>query len=255
MSKRSNKEEFLSKIKLIPQHKGKGYTYENFVYITNKTKSTVTCPKHGDFELRPNHHLSGYGCPKCGFESMSKSKTKSVDQFLIDVSGVEKHKDKYEYKKPSYVNAKTPMDIRCIPCDFWFKQNPDNHLSGRGCPKCCNNISDPELAFLDYLTVPKRSTNRQVRIGRYKVDGLVKSRNTIYEYLGSFYHGDPRKFDKNDVNPKTKITYGELYEKTFERFDKLVDKTGHKIKYIWGLDWIDYQKGLVKTPKIHTYKR
>lgn len=41
------------------------YLYKNFVYINNKTKSSITCPEHGDFQQTPNSHLSGQGCPKC----------------------------------------------------------------------------------------------------------------------------------------------------------------------------------------------
>ncbi len=41
------------------------YTYDNFVYVNNYTKSWVTCPKHGDFLVTAHNHLEGSGCPKC----------------------------------------------------------------------------------------------------------------------------------------------------------------------------------------------
>jgi len=34
-------------------------------YINNKTKIKVICPKHGEFQIRPNDLLSGKNCKKC----------------------------------------------------------------------------------------------------------------------------------------------------------------------------------------------
>jgi len=50
MSKRLTLEEFVHKSNLI--HKDK-YSYNNSVYINNSTKIKVSCPVHGDFEIRP----------------------------------------------------------------------------------------------------------------------------------------------------------------------------------------------------------
>lgn len=41
------------------------YTYSNAIYINSKTKLTITCSKHGDFEQQPNNHIAGQGCPMC----------------------------------------------------------------------------------------------------------------------------------------------------------------------------------------------
>lgn len=34
-------------------------------YVNAKTKVTLICPKHGDFESTPNHLNDGHGCPYC----------------------------------------------------------------------------------------------------------------------------------------------------------------------------------------------
>lgn len=44
------------------------YGYSKAVYTNDSTKVTITCPIHGDFEQRPNHHLRGIGCNQCGVE-------------------------------------------------------------------------------------------------------------------------------------------------------------------------------------------
>jgi uncharacterized protein YcgL (UPF0745 family) len=67
---RSTKEEFVERVKKV--HEEKGYTYEKFIYVNNKTKGTITCPKHGDFSQIPHNHLGGSGCPNCGKNKRSK---------------------------------------------------------------------------------------------------------------------------------------------------------------------------------------
>ena len=41
------------------------YSYDKTIYEKNNKKVIVTCSIHGDFEITPNHHLGGRGCPKC----------------------------------------------------------------------------------------------------------------------------------------------------------------------------------------------
>ena len=57
MTKRSSKQEFITKAKNIH---GDLYDYSDFVYSNSKTKSTILCKKHNlSFEQKPNGHLSG----------------------------------------------------------------------------------------------------------------------------------------------------------------------------------------------------
>jgi hypothetical protein len=50
--------------KSIKKH-GDVYDYINVIYIDSKTKVKIICRKHGQFEMVPNSHLSGRGCPIC----------------------------------------------------------------------------------------------------------------------------------------------------------------------------------------------
>lgn len=58
----SSKEEFIKKANQVHSFK---YGYNKVNYINNRTKITITCPVHGDFEQTPHSHLSGKGCPHC----------------------------------------------------------------------------------------------------------------------------------------------------------------------------------------------
>lgn len=55
-------EQFIEKAKSIY---GDKYTYENAVYKNSETYITITCKKHGDFEITPDNFLRGHSCPHC----------------------------------------------------------------------------------------------------------------------------------------------------------------------------------------------
>lgn len=44
---------------------GNTYDYGDVVYINAKTKIKVVCGVHGVFEINPQEHLNGVGCPVC----------------------------------------------------------------------------------------------------------------------------------------------------------------------------------------------
>ncbi|MCK5775119.1 MAG: hypothetical protein KAH25_03030 [Bacteroidales bacterium] len=66
------------------------YTYENYQWAFNDVPSYITCPKHGDFIMRPSGHIGRLsGCPECGFSSGELEVSKVLREFEII----------YEYEK------------------------------------------------------------------------------------------------------------------------------------------------------------
>lgn len=61
-----------------------------------------------------------------------------------------------------------------------------------------------------------------------------------YEFLGKFWHGDPRRYDHAKLNVLVGKTFGELYGETVERIEKL--RLLFDVKYVWE---VDYRKGLM----------
>ena len=59
---------------------------------------------------------------------------KTTPQFVEDAQKI--HGDKYDYSEVEYVNAHTPVRIKCRRCGVVFLLSPANHLVGRGCPRC-----------------------------------------------------------------------------------------------------------------------
>lgn len=112
---------------------GNKYDYSLSVYKKNSEKVIIICKKHGEFRQSPNAHLMGQGCPACGVEKYSIGLRQSEKQFIFNAISV--HGKKYDYSKVNYNNAKEKVIIMC-KFHGEFKQTPDNHLRGRGCPHC-----------------------------------------------------------------------------------------------------------------------
>lgn len=235
------KEVFIKEAKKIKPD----YDYSNVNYKRSNWKVKIKCniENHGYFLIRPHNLLNGQGCPVCG-----GTKKLTTEEF---VERCKKKNPQYNYSDTKYKNASTKVNLVCKKHGIFWKI-PSHIQNGSGCPKCTNIVSVPEMEFLNYLNIPDKKENRQVflKIVRIKADGLIK--NTIYEFLGDYWHGNPIKFNKNDINKNCKKTFGELYNKTIEKFKKL--KTlGYKVKYIWENDWNNFKKGIDETPKVKEY--
>ena len=74
-------EEFIAKAKAVH---GDRYDYSHVNYMDYRSKVCIICPKHGEFWQRPDIHLQGKGCPKCGRERIAISSRKSLELFLQD---------------------------------------------------------------------------------------------------------------------------------------------------------------------------
>jgi len=216
---------FIQKANTVHPLKKYGYTKVNYVH--SKTKVIIICPIHGDFEQTPNSHLQGKGCPECAIYT----KTKDAEQFIKEAIG--KYGDKCSYTKVDYKNNYTKVTITCrIHGDF--KQIPIDHLRGHGCPKCTHIISKSETIWLDSLNIEPKYRQAKIKIGKKNIraDAYVPETNTVYEFHGKFWHGSPKHFNQNDINPRTKTTYGELYKKTLDR-ENLIKNAGYELIVKW----------------------
>lgn len=109
------------------------YDYSKFVYVNNWTKGIIICPKHGEFEQSPSNHLNNQGCPNCGYDRISKSRSNSEEDILNRFK--EAHGNKYSYNNFVYNGFHTKSIMTCKEHGD-FLQSPANHIKGAGCPKC-----------------------------------------------------------------------------------------------------------------------
>ena len=74
--------------------------------------------------------------------------------------------------------------------------------------------------------------------GYIQVDGYCPEKNTIYEFHGDVFHGNPNKFDEHyHCHPYDKtVTAGELLEKTLQR-EEVIRQLGFKLVTMWESDW------------------
>lgn len=112
------------------------YSYKNVDFINTIIKVKIICPEHGEFEQTPYNHISGKGCAKCGNLKTSIGLLKNQNWFLVKANRI--HDGKYDYSESYYTGIYNKIDIVC-KLHGLFKQIPNTHLSGAGCPKCSKN--------------------------------------------------------------------------------------------------------------------
>lgn len=117
------------------------YDYSLVNYIGIKIPIVICCEIHGPFLQRPDHHIMGAGCPKCGGRLLL-----SREQFIKKSNII--HNFKYCYDKVIYKNNYTKVEIICIEHGSWY-QIPNSHLQGNGCPKCAGKIRLTQEEFID----------------------------------------------------------------------------------------------------------
>ena len=230
---RDTTESFIKKA--VKCHTNK-YDYSFVKYgDNNREKVVIICKLHGKFSQSPNDHLNEDGCPLCG-GTVRLTKDEFIKQSYII------HKNKYDYSQVNYINNRTKVKIKC-PIHGWFYQRARGHMEGKGCLKCVTQISKPEIEFLNYIRIPDLIENRQKVIHPFKVDGIKGKK--IYEFLGDYYHGNPTRYEHSKFNKKCHKTFGELYDNTIKKFNRL-NELGYHIYYMWEKDWYDWNKDKTK---------
>lgn len=172
---------FIRKARAVQAKKNRNYDYRKTIYVRNREKIIITCPKkgHGDFTQAARSHIYGAGCPKCGREAVGKAASKfhtgkhypkkTFDEFVTDA--IEKHDDKYQYVEETYVDTKVKTDIYCNFHDKIFKQTPNDHLHGYGCPDCGKEKVTKILT---------RTQEEFEKISNEKHNGIYDYSKTIY---------------------------------------------------------------------------
>lgn len=211
------------------------YTYDNFIYKNIDSESIITCKTHGDFSQIVWNHLDGHGCLKCRDEALSIRFMASSKDVFNKANII--HKNKYDYSQFNYNGAHKNSIIICNNHGP-FNQCMANHLNGQGCPTCGYIISRKENIWLDSLNIQQNYRHKRIKINNraFNLDGFDPNTNTIYEFYGDFWHGNPEMYELNEINPANKESFGELYQKTIER-ENILKSAGYKLITIWESDF------------------
>jgi hypothetical protein len=227
--------EFIRKANVVHENR---YDYSNTIYRNVSEKVEIICSKHGSFWQRANAHLTGKGCSGC--------LRNTLDDFLSKAKAV--HKDRYDYSKVSYKSSRESVEIICRKHGM-FSQRADAHLAGQDCKRCSNQISKAETQWLNYLNMPQRYRQAKLNCGgskrRLTVDAYDPATNTVYEFYGDIWHGNPRKYppDLPHAISSKFGTYGDLYARTMSR-EARIREAGFNLIAIWEDEWAAIRKNL-----------
>ena len=106
----------------ISQGSWKKYDYSQVDFISSKLKVKIDCKDHGIFEQRPDHHLEGKGCFKCGKGGKKFDLKYVIEQFhLVHPVG------RYDYSQVEYINAQSDIKIICTKHKTHFFQTVADH--------------------------------------------------------------------------------------------------------------------------------
>lgn len=131
MSRKLTTEDF---IKLAKEKWGDTYCYDKTEYgNNNKILITITCRIHGDFQQKPNSHLTGSACNQCRLKEAGKRKIIPFEKFKERAAQI--HNNFYSYQDNTYLGSENKMVINC-PVHGLFQQTPNKHLKGQGCREC-----------------------------------------------------------------------------------------------------------------------
>ena len=179
---RSTKKEFIKKANKIHHNK---YDYSKVIYNGVYNKVSIICPIHGEFELTPQTHLQGHGCPVCS--KIIKFNKQSLTEKEFKEKANKIHNNFYDYSKVIYKGYNNKIIIGC-PTHGFFKQTGANHLAGRGCPIC--KASHGEKAIQKFLIEHNIKYIAQKRFleckdkGTLPFDFYLPDFNTCIEYQG-----------------------------------------------------------------------
>lgn len=203
-------------------------------YKNNHSKLEVLCEKNHYFKASFQKIIQNKWCPYC----VGKYKT------IEDVKKIIELEEGYFLISKIYKNAVTKLEFLCKK-NHYFKSSFNNFQQGKRCPECSNFISKSETAWLNYLHVSKeyRQSIIYVNSKKFKSDAYNPITNTIYEFYGDYWHGNPNnmKYSSEKIHPLSKKTYSELYQKTLEK-ERILKEAGYNIISIWESDWNKLKK-------------
>ncbi len=129
------------------------------------------------------------------------------------------------------------------------------------CPSCSHSgYSRLQIIILNFLAslwnmdIQHAENGGEHKINGMKVDGYCEEKKTVIEVHGSFWHGEPKIYPQDEIQPVKKKTYGELYRKTKEK-DEKIEKSGYNLKIIWDeSEWNVAQRSIIKIQRIFREK-
>lgn len=216
VKQRGTTEDFIRKAKGVH---GNLYSYNKTVYVKDKTKVTITCKKHGDFNQDPSSHVSGQnptGCPHCGVIKIKEKQKHSVEilkELLKDLP------DTISVDLSTYTTYTTKMKCTCNVHGEFYQTLPILLNGKYMCPACSKEHKGWNKSL--YVGVPTTFYCIELPNNLFKI-GITKS-NDVYIR----YSKEERKSIKSIKYQVTFMDGGTAWE-----FEKQILRNLREFKYL-----------------------
>jgi len=161
-------------------------------YISNKTAITCRCKIDGTiWNGLPNNLLRGEFCPTCGAKSRAFLKTKTNDEFLIEMKSINQDVIFLD----SYTGGRNPLRCKCKKCNNLWESTGSKLLSGYGCPVCNESHGERQIRIalnnlgVEFVSQKTFPDLRGIKNGVLSFDFYIPSHNLLIEYQGQFHDG------------------------------------------------------------------
>ena len=215
------------------------------VTVSSSKKVWWLCSNGHGWRAFVYNRLAGKGCPYCSNNLVCGSNC------IVNT-----HKVLVREWHPTKNGKLTPNDVThgsekkvwwlCSKCGNEWKSFVYHRTKGHGCPQCANGpVSKISQEWLDSFNILQE--NREILLPdlKIRVDAFVPETNTVYEFFGDYWHGNPEIFSPGEKNSHNGKTFGELYNETKARISRL-EWAGYKVTYIWENDFNKKQNSTTK---------
>lgn len=211
--------------------------YKNSASILN-----LRCKVHGkDFSNSAYHVIRGAGCRECRREKIHRAADKKrLGNDVFKERSIKVHGFLYDYSMVKYKSLTDPVEIICNSHGV-FLQKPREHFRGYGCQLCSETtISAVGLEWLSSLGIDSLQLEYRIDFTDkwYFVDGFDSSTNTVYEFYGDYWHGNPKTTNHNLLNEQVGKSFGDLYKNTVER-ENNIKSLGYNFISMWESEYND----------------
>lgn len=243
-------EDFIKRSKEIH---GDKYDYSKTNYINGRLDITIICKIHGEFQQKGSNHFTS-GCRRCADDLHASKSRLTTPEYIERARKI--WGDIYDYSKANYINSNIKVTIICQKHGE-FTKIPHDHLNGGGCQKCKppkhSKLSIQWLKYrmiMDNVDIQYSENGGEHKIANslYYADGYNEETNTIYEFLGSYWHGDPSVYAPDKVNKHNNISFGELYQNTLKKREHCL-QNGYNVIECWESEWVKGVKAVKKLQK------
>ena len=203
-------------------------------YKTNRDKVQCKCKKGHICNPAPSDIQQGHGMCRVCTGTDPKTAEDNFRKRINELGG---------FVIGKYINSKTKVKCKCEKIHI-CNPAPSDIKQGRNmCLTCSRSgYSQAQISWLNYIQDEEKINIRhaenggEFRIGKYKVDGYCKDTNTVYEFHGDFWHGNPKFYEHTDTNPVNKKSFGQLLKATLHK-EMSIRKSGYNYKCIWECEW------------------